>query len=341
MERGNMKNTLKSIAELNFENKKGMFDSAKIIRSEYLKKAIKSIACIIAILTVVLSYLVFFYIPYLNSNSFNHLISGIFRSGSNKFPLDLTLTWSLFSTSIFLITYLIKAINLKFTPSLVRYIERETKHIGFEFKKRIESMGLFIVLNFASIIVLFYIDINALNFNNTYLSILLRNIFVIFLFMSIMLPIIWVFKKDKFVIKVKENVFILCDLHYSLSKKEGYDPNFIGIILTSNRLCSKFDKSGKYIYSKISEKRWLKKKGNSAISPYLHFQEFSVPHNFQKQFLNITLALNEWENNYDSNLDLMNYYFSKKYPYYNKNMIKKYPGGDQLIFLKFLDNKNF
>jgi len=335
MERGNMRNSLKRI-ELNFENKQGMFDSAKIIRSEYLKKALKSIACIIAILTVALSYLLFVYLPYLDSNSFNYLISGTYPSGSNRFPLDFTLTWLLFSTSIFLIIYLLRAINLKFTPSLIRYIERETKHIGFEFKKRFESMGLFIILNVVSIIILFYLDIKIIQFNNIYLSILFKNMFIIYLFMSITLPIIWIFRNDKFVIKVKENVFIQCHLHYNLRKKEGYDPNLLGIILTSNRLCSKFDKSGKYIYSKISENRWLKKKDNSAISPYLHFQEFSVPYNFQKQFLNITLALNEWENNYDSNLDLMNYYFSTTYPYYNKDMIKKYPGEHQLIYLKFI-----
>ena len=332
-----MRNSFKRISELNFENEQGMFDSVKIIRSEYLKKALKSIACIIVILTVALSYLVFGYLPSLNSNSFNYLISGTYSLGSYVFSLDLTLNWSLFSTSIFLIIYLTRTIYLKFTPSLINYIEKETKHIGFEFKKRFGSMGLFIILNFVSVIILFYLDINALHFNNTHLSILLRNTFVIYLFMSITLPIIWIFRNDKFVIKVKENVFVLCDLYYSLSKKEDYDPNLVGIILTSNRLCSKFDKSGKHIYSKISENRWLKKKSNSAISPYLHFQEFSVPYNFQKQFLNITLALNEWENNYNSNLDLMNYYFSTSYPYYNKNMIKKYPGEDQLIFLRFLN----
>jgi len=328
-----MRNSLKRISELNFENEQGMFDSTKIIRSEYLKKALKSIACIIAILTGALIYLLFVYLPYLNNNTFNYLISGTHPSGSYLFSLDLTLSWSLFSTSIFLIIYLIRTIYLKFTPSLIRYIERETKHIGFEFKKKFESMGLFIILNFISIVILFYLDINAIHFNYTYLSILFRNTFVIYLFLSITLPIIWIFKNDKFVIKIKENIFIQCELRYNFSKKEGYNPNFVGIILTSNRLCSKFDKSGKYIYSKISESRWLKKNDTSAISPYLHFQEFSVPFNFQKQFLNITLALNEWENNYDSNLDLMNYYFSA---YYNKNMIKKYPGENQLIYLKFL-----
>ncbi len=334
MEREKMRNSLKR--ELNFENEKDLSDSVKIIRAEYVKKALKSVACIVIILTVALSYLVFGYLPYLHSNSFNYLISGTYPSGSNIFPLDLTLSWSLFSTSIFLIIYLIKAIYLKFTPSLIRYIERETKHVGFEFEKRFGSMGLFIILNFIAVVILFYLDIKVIQFNNIYLSVLFKNTFVVYLFISIILPIIWMFKNDKFVIEVKENVFIECNLHYSLSKKENYNPNLVGIILTSNRLCSKFDKSGKHIYSQISENRWLKKSETSTISPYLYFQEFSVPFNFQKQFLNITLALKEWENNYDSNLDLMNYYFSTSYPYYNKNMIKKYPGENQLIYLKFI-----
>ncbi len=332
-----MRNSLKRITELNFENKQDMFDSAKIIRSEYLKKALKSIACIIAILTLALIYLTFVYLPYLNSNSFNYLISGKYPLGSNIFPLDLTLNWSLLSTSIFLIIYLLRAIYLKFTPSLIRYIERETKHIGFEFKKKFESMLLFIILNVVSIVILFFLDIKAIQFTDIYLSLLFRTTFVTYLFMSITIPIIWIFRNDKFVIKVKENVFIECTLRYSLSKKDDYDPNLVGIILTSNRLCSRFDKSGKNIYSKISENRWLKKNDTSTISPYLHFQEFSVPYNFQKQFLNITLALNDWENNYDSNLDLMNYYFSTSYPYSNRNLISKYPGEDQLIYLKFLN----
>ena len=224
-------------------------------------------------------------------------------------------------------------IYLKFTPSMIRYIEREIKYIGFEFKKRFESVGLFIILNVFALYLLYYLDINALHFDNTYLSTLFRNIFVIYLFTSITLPIIWIFKNDKFIIKIKENVFIQCDLCYNISKKKEYNPNLVGIILTSNRLCSKFDKSGKHMYSKISERRWLRKKETSIISPYLHFQEFSVPYNLQKQFLNITLALDEWENNYDSNLDLMNYYFS---PYYNKNKTNKYHSEYQLIYLKFL-----
>jgi len=90
------------------------------------------------------------------------------------------------------------------------------------------------------------------------------------------------------------------------------------------------------IYSKISEDRWLIRSEPSAISPYLYFEEYSVPFNFQKQFLNIVLALNDWENNYTSNLDSMNYYFSNPIPLH-KYGPKQDEKTNQLIFLKFLN----
>jgi hypothetical protein len=90
------------------------------------------------------------------------------------------------------------------------------------------------------------------------------------------------------------------------------------------------------IYSKISEDRWLIRSEPSAISPYLYFEEYSVPFNFQKQFLNIVLALNDWENNYTSNLDSLNYYFSNPIPLH-KYGSKQDEKTNQLIFLKFLN----
>jgi len=333
-----MRNFLKSVTELNFEDEQGIKNSLKTIKSEYIKKALKSILYISIVLAVILSNLLYGYFPYIEKNIFTGLLASESSTpGGYVLSLNFTLSWTVFSTSIFLIIYFIKLSQVKFTPSLIRYIERETKYAGFEFIKKIESVGLFLLLSTVSIVILFYIDTRLIQFNNTFWSLFFRYSFFAYLLLSLVLPIVFIFRNDKFVIKVKDNLFVLCDLRYNLRKNKEHDPNLLGIILTSNRLCSRFDKSGKYIYSKISEDRWLIRNNPSAISPFLYFKEYSVPINFQKQFLNIVLALNEWENNYVSNFDSWNYYFSNNSLYY-KYGIKKDDNLNQLIYLKFLNH---
>ncbi|MHA1477643.1 MAG: hypothetical protein ACTSPU_05545 [Promethearchaeota archaeon] len=332
-----MRNSLKSVVELNFEDEQGFKDSVKTIRSEYIKKALKSIIYISIVLTIVLSNLLYGYLPYIEKSFFTGLLATeSSSSGGYVLSLNLTLSWTLFSSSIFFIIYYIKVSQVKFTPSLIRYIERETKYAGFEFRKKIESVGSFLVLSVVSIVILFYIDTRLIQFDHSFWSIFFRYSFLMYLLLSLVLPIVFIFRNDKFVIKVKDNVFVLCDLHLNLRKKKEYDPNLLGIILTSNRLCSKFDKSGKYIHSKISENRWLIRNEPSTISPFLYFEEYSVPINFQKQFLNIVLALNEWENNYSSNFDSWNYSFSNNSLYY-KYGVKRDDNLNKLIYLKFLN----
>ncbi len=332
-----MRNSLKSVAELNFEDEQGLKDSVKTIRSEYIKKAFKSIIYITVISIVALTYFLYVYLPYIEKNFFTNLLTTEASSSEgNSFPLNLTLSWTLFSTCIFLIVYFARLSQVKFTPSLIKYIKKETKFAGFEFIKKIESVGLFMFLTTGSIAVLFYIDTRLIQFNDNSWSIMFQNSFCIYLLLSLILPIVFIFRNDKFTIKVKDNVFVLFNLHYNVRKNKDYDPNLLGIVLTSNRLCSRFDKSGKLIYSKISEDRWLIRNEPSAISPYFYFEEYSVPINFQKQFLNIVLALNDWENNYSSNLDSMNYYFSNPFPFH-KYGLKKDEQPNQLIYLKFLN----
>jgi len=332
-----MKNSLKSIVELNFEDEQGLKNSVKTIRSEYIKKALKSIGYISIVLSVAFSYLLYCFLPYIEKSFLTGLLATeSFNSEGNGFPLILTLSWTLFSTCIFLIVYLIRLTQIKFTPSLIKYIERETKYAGFEFIKKIESIGLFMVLTTISIAILFYIDTKLIQFNDSFWSIFFQNSLFVYLLISLILPIVFIFKNDKFAIKIKDNVFVLCNLHYNLRNNKGYDPNLLGIILTSNRLCSKFDKSGRYMHSKISGDRWLVRNEPSNISPYLRFEEYSVPFNFQKQFLNIVLALNEWENNYISNFASLNYYFLKTIPNY-KYGLKQDDRSNQLIYLKFLN----
>ncbi|GAG24708.1 unnamed protein product, partial [marine sediment metagenome] len=254
--------------KLNFEDEQSLEDSVKIIRSEYIKKAIKSLMYIAIVLSVALTYLLYGYLPYIESNFFTNLLTTeSFSPGGNGFPLNLTLSWTLFSTCIFLIVYFFRSSQNKFTPSLIKYIEQETKYAGFELIKKIESVGLFMVLTAVSIAIFFYIDLRFIQFNNTFWSIFFQHSFFFYLLVSLVLPIVFIYRNDKFAIKIKDNVFVLCNLHYNLRKNKNYDPSLLGIILTSNRLCSKFDKSGKYIYSKISEDRWLLRNEPSTISP--------------------------------------------------------------------------
>ena len=173
-----MRNSLKHVAELNFEDEQGLKDSVKTIRSEYIKKALKSIIYIALISIVALTYLLYAYLPYIEKNFFTNLLTADTNNlGGYSVPLNLTLSWGLFSTCIFLIVYFVRLSQVKFTPSLIKYIEQETKYAGFEFIKKIESVGLFMVLTTISIAILFYIDTGLIQFNENLWSILFINSF--------------------------------------------------------------------------------------------------------------------------------------------------------------------
>jgi len=294
----------KELLDLNFEDEEGVELSIKVMRKEFIKKSIKFIFAIAGIIAIYAIYLI---INHLYKSSYGYYITITFaKSYHHIYSLDLTLMWSFFSICIFLSIYLIRLLYLKFTPSVVKYIKKEFEYIGFQFQRRYDSGIVFLTLNIVSIALLIYLDFNLVNFDNSFTSYLVKNIIVIYLFLSLILPIIWGFVHDKFLIKIKKNFFITFDFQYNFLSRRGFDPNLVGIYLTSNRLCSRFNRPGKRVYRKISEIRWLPRRKKaysiSTFSPYLHFHEFSAPTNIQTQFLNIALALREWDNNYESKI---------------------------------------
>jgi len=324
--------TTKRCSELNFEDEENMLNSIRIIRAEYLRKAIKASICIVSILVIAISYLIFAYLPNLHNEAM------LFHTNEQPIDFHLTIGWIFMSSSIFLVVYFLRLMLIKFTPSLVNYLKQEAKHVGFEFSKRVESIFLFCILNVISILILLYLDTGTIVFDNSQVGQLLKFLFLIYLIINLVLPIVWAFSNDGFVIKINKNFMILCDLRYNLVSNKRRSPDFLGILLTSNKLCSKYNKYGKTMHSYISQYRWLRRKKSKHLSAYLHFQEFSIPVNFQKQFLNIVMALNEWENNYSHNVDMLNYYFSRYFPYH-KYKVTKYSdryNNDQIIFLQFL-----
>jgi len=300
-----MKRLLKRDSNLNFEDEQGISNSIHLLKSEFLMKTIKASIYISLILLICLGYILLDFKPKIVF--LNYIQIANFRPYSLN--LNLTIGWTLFSSSIFLIFYLIKYIRLKFTPSLLKYIKEELNYIGFDFQKKYTSGLLFVLLNSISIVFMIYMDFEVLVFDNTIFSIFMRNLIIGYLVFSLVLPIIWIGLNDKYVVKIKENIFILFDFQYPIIKRKDHSPTLLGISLSSNRLCSRFNKPGKNAHTKICEIRWLPRNGNKVqkLSPFLHFHEFSVPINLQKQVLNIILALHEWDNNYERELNTLRY----------------------------------
>ena len=279
---------------LNFEDEQGISNSIRLLKSEYLIKAIKA--------SVYLSLIVIICIGYVllqpQMAFLNHLY--VLNYSQYSFKLTLTVGWTLFSTSIYLICYLIKHIKLRLTPSIIKYMKEEIEYLGYEFQKKYSSGLIFVLLNALSVILMTYIDLEVFSFNNITIG---------YLFFSIMIPIIWLSVNDKYVIKIKENFYILFNLHFSIRKRRTHSSGLLGITLSSNRLCSRFNKPGKNVHTRICEIRWLPRNGIKIhrLSPFLHFHEFSVPVNLQKQVLNVILALHEWDNIYEKELNSLRY----------------------------------
>ena len=282
--------------DLIFEDDESTINSIEIIRKEFFKKTIRSLIYIVIIITIYTLYLIITYQPDLFGND------PVLNTISHTAFSNLTIAWSLFSTTIFSIVYLFKLIYMKFTPSLISFIKNESSNIGFEFEKKYNSSLLFLLLNSISISILIYMDFGVIQFHNSPFDLLFQVTFVLYLVLCLVIPVIWALVNDKYIIKLKENFYIIFDFQFKIRKPNEEDSNLVGIRLTSNRLSSKFDKCGKIVYSRISQRRWLSRRKKSRLNPYLYFHEFSTPINFQKQFLNMALALNEWQEYYGSRI---------------------------------------
>jgi len=318
---------------LNFEDDENSLSSIKTIRAEFFKKGLKIFVCIIAVVVIYISYL---RIDSVIKSSPDWLLR--IRFHKSYLPpivsFDLTLKWSFFSITTFLIVFLLRILYLKITPSLKKFLKQEFKYMGFEIKRRYDSGVIFLALNIISIALLVNLDFNLIQFDESIKSIFIKYTIVIYLFFSLILPIIYGILNDKFSIKLKQKYVILFDFQYNFIKRKPYDPNLLGIYLTSSRLCSRFNKSGRSVFTKISQVRWLPRKrkliSSASISPFLHFHEYSAPINVQNQFLNIALALKEWDSYYESKYHSTNNENSIAY----SNWLRKYKIENQFKFIK-------
>ncbi|MFX1594192.1 MAG: hypothetical protein ACFFCL_15990 [Promethearchaeota archaeon] len=283
--------------ELDFEDENNISKSYNRIKTEYHKKGKKLLLYLFTALFIVIIHFAIIYPIYLIPDSSASI------AGLQLYNFPLTINWSIFSIGTYLILYIIKIIFMRVTPSLKNHIMNEINNIGFKIQERRNSWIYFLILNTLSILLLFIIELKIISFNIPALSALFRGFIIVYVVTAFIIPIMWRFFYDGLVIKLKGNYKVFINPYYRIRKSRNKDSQLIGIYLTSNKIAFKFNKQKALLYTSIAKTRWLPRKTNSIISkyglsPFLRFNEFSTPSNFQKQFLNITLALQEWDNEY-------------------------------------------
>ncbi|MFX1487649.1 MAG: hypothetical protein ACFFBI_00755 [Promethearchaeota archaeon] len=292
----------KNYPELNFESEDDTSNSLRIIRSEFLIKGIKGILLLSIIIIILIITSIFVEFP--SQNYIPVFVTLSWRSPSGKIdqpnPLISVFSWFLFSIGIFLVFYFIKSIQNRSTPSILKLLKNELKNLGFETQKESSSYKIFLILNFGGLIILLLIVFDISNFKSIFIRDLFMVFIAVYLTISLIIPIIWRFFFDRYIVKLKKHYYILLHPNYKIRKIKKKDNLPLGIYITSNRIAFKLNKDNKNLYNKISENRWLPRKRKSPLltyylNPCLHFHEFSTPINFQKQFLNVVLALQEWD----------------------------------------------
>ncbi len=283
----------KFLSEINFENEKSTSEFIKKIRSEYFKERYRTFLYIIVVFIIYSIYLLLFY-------QIKTINKGYFLDLKQTNLIDQVITWIFFCITIFLIFQFFKLIYQKFSPTLVNFIKMEINNLGFEIQRGYNTRLYFFIFNSIFIIIFILIKIGVSYSYNYFIDILIFGLTLLYVFMGIAFPIIWGILHDKFIVKLKKKYYIQFDFQYQIIKHEEYESQIISIYMTSNRLCTKLNKERIKLYNEISETRWLPRKGKFTSlffgnNPFLYFHEYSTPLNFQKQFLNIALAIREWD----------------------------------------------
>ena len=267
--------------ELNLESNDQGSNFFDIIKTEYLKNLLKVYFLVIILIGLYTIYQLFM-IPY--------------EQTLTKYLSDQIVFWFLFS--LFLLVHFFLLSYNRFSATLVKFLKKELHVLGFEMEGKYKTGLSFFLFNCFSIIFLMNIGISySLDYVVTSLNI---RLLLIYIFLSITIPILRGVLHDKFIIKLKSPYYIRIDLQCKLIKRKEVESHMIKIYMTSNKLCSKSNDSGFKIHKEISEKRWLPRKGKFTSSPYrlglyLYFHEYSTPINFKENFLNIVSAIREWD----------------------------------------------
>jgi len=278
---------------LNFENYQDTLKSLQIIRKEYIRNSIKVYLSLIIMAGVYLIYfiLIFPFFPNIFTNEQMKVLNSLLT-------LDQITAWGFFI--LYLLFHFFILSFMKFSPSLIQYLKHDIKNMGFSLKKKYKIGLNFFLFNSFSIFLFLILNLSLIYIENIRFKIFIIRFLIIYIFISITLPIIRGLMHDKFIIKLVKGYYIQFHIQFKIIKPKGLEPQSIRIFLSSNPLCLNLNNEKRKIYNNIAETRWLPKNGRKvlpifSLNPYLHFHEFAIPINFQTQFFNIVGAIKDWD----------------------------------------------
>jgi len=285
----NSNNSLKSIYESQGEEESKIISQIKKeVKVRFLKYLIP---CIFLTLTLMI-----FLISSTENSEYKLQLNKFNPFFLNEF---FSFYWFLFGTTIFLILKIFLIFKNKLTPTLSKFIEKELKTLNLKIKKFNFSEVLYLIILIISGMVFILNDFKIINISQT-LDLILKICFSLLLIISLTFQICSNNKR----VKLKSGYYISLKIRVPFIKK--VDINMIKIYMSSSFLTVPFNKKKKRRLSIISNKRWVKMETLPLLErlnliSLAKLSEFSTHQNFHNKFLNLALAIRDWDKIMKSN----------------------------------------
>lgn len=269
--------------ELNMDNSKENIEFINLIKKEYFTMLFRVFSIIIILFLISVIYYMLSYQLFISP------LSLIF---------DQIVSWLIFL--VYLLIHFSQITIIRFSPTLINYINEELKNLDFESYRK-HKIGLkFIVFNSFTLFLFVLVNMGINISNDYYITSLIIRLIIIYIFLSLAIPILRGVFHDQLLVKLKRPYFVQIDFQFKLVKHVEAESQMVRIYMKSNKLGLKSEENKFKIYKEISERRWLPRKTKRGIPifvfrPKLCFYENSSPKNFKEHLLNIISAIREWD----------------------------------------------
>jgi len=254
--------------ELNVDNSKENIEFINLIKKEYFTMLFRVFSIIMIIFLISVIYYMLSYQLFIST------LSLIF---------DQIVSWLIFL--VYLLIHFSQITITRFSPTLINYINEELKNLDFEIHRKYKIGLKFFLFNIFTLFLFVLVNLAVNTSNDYYITSLIIRLIIIYIFLSLAIPMLRGVFHDQFLVKLKRPYFVQIEFQFKLIKHVEAESQMVRFYMKSNKLGLKSDEYKYNLYKEISEKRWLPKKSNQGfpkfqISSKLRFYESSSPKNF-------------------------------------------------------------